>query len=95
MPFWAALGAVAALSAAAMAASAVPALRPVLAIWLPYAAIVLFLAGLTRRTWLWARAPEPFRIPTTAGQQRSLAWIAPGRSRARRATAAASPGEWR
>jgi nitrate reductase gamma subunit len=79
MPFWAALGAVAALSAAAMAASAVPALRPFLAIWLPYAAIVTFLAGLARRTWLWARAPEPFRIPTTAGQQRSLAWITPGR----------------
>jgi nitrate reductase gamma subunit len=79
MPFWAAFGAVAALSAAAMAASAVPAFRPVIGIWLPYAAIVIFLAGFARRTWLWARAPVPFRIPTTAGQQRSLGWVKPGR----------------
>jgi nitrate reductase gamma subunit len=29
--------------------------------------------------WRWASAPEPFRIPTTAGQQRSLAGIRPNR----------------
>jgi nitrate reductase gamma subunit len=27
----------------------------------------------------WARAPVPFRIPTTAGQQRSLPWVEPAR----------------
>jgi len=79
MPFWAALGAVAALAAAAMAAAAVPAMRAVIGIWLPYVALVLFFGGLGRRVWLWARTPVPFRIPTTAGQQRSFEWIVPGR----------------
>ena len=41
----------------------------------PYAAILVFLVGLTRRVWLWGRAPVPFRVPTTCGQQRSLPWI--------------------
>jgi nitrate reductase gamma subunit len=30
---------------------------------------------MTYRVLLWARAPVPFRIPTTCGQQKSLAWI--------------------
>ena len=41
----------------------------------PYAAILVFLLGLTRRVLVWAKAPVPFRIPTTCGQQRSLPWI--------------------
>jgi nitrate reductase gamma subunit len=41
----------------------------------PYAAILVFLLGLTRRVLLWGRAPVPFRVPTTCGQQRSLPWI--------------------
>jgi nitrate reductase gamma subunit len=42
---------------------------------LPYAAFVLFLAGFSYRIVQWARAPVPFRITTTCGQQKSLPWI--------------------
>ncbi|CEP67326.1 Nitrate reductase, gamma subunit [Moorella glycerini] len=42
---------------------------------IPYAAIAIFLAGMAYRVIKWARAPVPFRIPTTAGQQKSLPWI--------------------
>jgi nitrate reductase gamma subunit len=41
----------------------------------PYAAIALFLAGFVYRILKWARAPVPFRIPTTCGQQKSHPWI--------------------
>jgi nitrate reductase gamma subunit len=44
-----------------------------------YAAAAVCLGGLAWRVWGWAKTPEPFRIPTTTGQQRSLAWIAPSR----------------
>jgi nitrate reductase gamma subunit len=37
--------------------------------------LLLFLAGMAWRAWQWAAVPVPFRIPTTAGQQRSLPWI--------------------
>jgi nitrate reductase gamma subunit len=40
-----------------------------------YAAAVLFIGGLAWRVWAWAGTPEPFRIPTTSGQQRSLTGI--------------------
>ena len=42
---------------------------------LPYIAILAFLGGVVFRTLKWARSPVPFRIPTTAGQQKSLSWI--------------------
>jgi len=41
----------------------------------PYAAAAIFILGLIYRVWKWARAPVPFHIPTTAGQQKSLPWI--------------------
>ncbi|MCL4516543.1 MAG: sulfate reduction electron transfer complex DsrMKJOP subunit DsrM [Firmicutes bacterium] len=41
----------------------------------PYAALITFFAGLVYRVVKWARAPVPFRIPTTCGQQKSLPWI--------------------
>ncbi|NSW85261.1 MAG: sulfate reduction electron transfer complex DsrMKJOP subunit DsrM [Syntrophobacteraceae bacterium] len=41
----------------------------------PYAAIFIFLVGFIYRILKWARSPVPFRIPTTAGQQKSLPWI--------------------
>jgi nitrate reductase gamma subunit len=40
-----------------------------------YACAAVFLCGVTWNVWGWARAPEPFRIPTTTGQQRSLGGI--------------------
>ncbi len=42
---------------------------------LPYAAIVIFLAGIVYRVLRWSSSPVPFRIPTSAGQQKSLPWI--------------------
>jgi nitrate reductase gamma subunit len=41
----------------------------------PYAAAATFLAGFGWRLLRWAATPVPFRIPTTAGQQRSLAFL--------------------
>ena len=41
----------------------------------PYIAFLLFLCGVVFRVLKWARSPVPFRIPTTAGQQKSLPWI--------------------
>jgi nitrate reductase gamma subunit len=50
-------------------------LSGVFGIVVPYAAIAIFLVGVARRVLQWGRAPVPFRIPTTCGQQRSLPWI--------------------
>jgi nitrate reductase gamma subunit len=41
----------------------------------PYAAIFAFLGGVVFKILIWGRSPVPFRIPTTAGQQKSLPWI--------------------
>jgi nitrate reductase gamma subunit len=41
----------------------------------PYAGILLFLIGFTYRILKWARSAVPFRITTTCGQQKSLAFI--------------------
>jgi [DsrC]-trisulfide reductase subunit M len=41
----------------------------------PYVAILLFLLGFVYKIVKWGRSPVPFRIPTTAGQQKSLPWI--------------------
>ena len=38
----------------------------------PYAAVVVFIAGFIYKVVSWARAPVPFRIPTTCGQQKTL-----------------------
>ena len=42
---------------------------------IPYLALAVFLLGFTFRVISWARAPVPYRIPTTAGQARTLDWI--------------------
>ena len=49
------------------------------AIVVPYAAVVVFVAGFVSRVMSWARSAVPFRITTTGGQQRSLPWIKPAR----------------
>jgi nitrate reductase gamma subunit len=41
----------------------------------PCIAIFAFLGGVVYKILKWGRAPVPFRIPTTAGQQKSLPWI--------------------
>lgn len=47
----------------------------VLGVIVPYAALAIFLVGVSYRVVKWAATPVPFRIPTTCGQQRSLPWI--------------------
>jgi len=42
---------------------------------IPYAAFSIFMIGIIYRVLKWARSPVPFRIPTTAGQGKSLPWI--------------------
>lgn len=41
----------------------------------PYAALALFLMGVLLKLYRWACAPNPFVIPTTGGQQKSLSFI--------------------
>ncbi len=75
MRAFSALAAVAALAVAAAVAAGIPGLRPVLGIWVPYAAVAVFLAGMVWRVVCWGRAPVPFKIPTVCGQQRSLPFL--------------------
>jgi nitrate reductase gamma subunit len=42
---------------------------------IPYLALLVFLLGFIRNVLGWAKSPVPFRIPTTAGQGKSLPWI--------------------
>ena len=42
---------------------------------IPYAAIMVFIAGFIYRVIGWGRSPVPFRIPTTCGQMESFPWI--------------------
>lgn len=42
---------------------------------IPYIAFVIFLLGFIKKVLYWAKAPVPFRIPTTVGQGKSLPWI--------------------
>jgi nitrate reductase gamma subunit len=52
-----------------------PALRIAFGVIIPYAAVIIFLAGVAYRVLRWARVPVPFRITATCGQQKSLPWI--------------------
>jgi len=42
---------------------------------IPCIAFIIFLLGFIKKVLYWAKAPVPFRIPTTAGQGKSLPWI--------------------
>ncbi|MFP4475080.1 MAG: sulfate reduction electron transfer complex DsrMKJOP subunit DsrM [Desulfatibacillaceae bacterium] len=44
-------------------------------VWIPAIAFVLFIAGFIWAVVKWSRSPQPFNIPTTCGQQKSLPWI--------------------
>lgn len=44
-------------------------------ITVPYVAGIIFIVGVVYRVMEWAKSPVPFRIPTTAGQEKSLPWI--------------------
>lgn len=50
-------------------------LQTLFGIYIPYAALAVFLIGILLRIIGWARSPVPFRIPSTCGQEKSLPWI--------------------
>ncbi|MEW6442162.1 MAG: sulfate reduction electron transfer complex DsrMKJOP subunit DsrM [bacterium] len=50
-------------------------LQPAFGIFVPYAAFAIFGIGIVYRVLKWARAPAPFAIATTCGQQKSLPWV--------------------
>jgi nitrate reductase gamma subunit len=50
-------------------------LRYLFGVVIPYAAFLTFIVGIIYRVVKWGSAPVPFRIPTTAGQEKSLPWI--------------------
>lgn len=50
-------------------------LRVLFGVIIPYAAVLTFFIGMVYRVVDWAKSPVPFRIPTTAGQEKSLPWI--------------------
>lgn len=74
-----ALLAVAAVAAGGLAVGSSAALRGILGLALPYLAWAVFVIGICLRVSRWATTPVPFRIPTTCGQQKSLAWIRPSK----------------
>jgi len=69
------LVAVAALALLATVAVVSDDLRLLFGAVIPGVAFAIFLVGIIARVIRWARAPVPFRIPTTAGQQKSLPWV--------------------
>jgi nitrate reductase gamma subunit len=50
-------------------------LRIIFGVIIPYAAALIFLAGVVRRVLEWASCPVPFRTPVACGQQKSLPWV--------------------
>jgi nitrate reductase gamma subunit len=42
---------------------------------IPYLAIAIFVVGFVYKVMAWTRSAVPFRITTTAGQQKSLPWL--------------------
>lgn len=60
----------------AVAYLAGPSAKLVFGVAIPYAAIAIFIAGIIYRVaFKWGRAPVPFAIATTCGQQKSHPWI--------------------
>ncbi len=50
-------------------------LRYLVGVVIPGVAFAVFLVGIVARLVVWARAPVPFRIPATCGQQKTLPWM--------------------
>lgn len=69
------LFAVFALIVIAMLGAGAAGLEQLFGLYIPWLAIAVFLIGFVTKVIGWAKAPVPFRIPTTAGQMKSLPWI--------------------
>jgi nitrate reductase gamma subunit len=50
-------------------------LQVIFGVIIPYLAILVFIVGFFSKVFSWSRSAVPFRIPTTGGQQKSLAWV--------------------
>lgn len=75
LSFWVSLVAVAGLVFLAYIGVGAAHLNYLFGVIIPYAAFVTFIIGIIYRVFKWAARPVPFRIPTTAGQQKSFPWI--------------------
>jgi nitrate reductase gamma subunit len=75
LSFWVSIIAVAALILIAFFGVGTAHLNYLFGVIIPYAAIAIFIVGIIYRVLKWATIPVPFRIPTTAGQQKSHPWI--------------------
>jgi nitrate reductase gamma subunit len=75
MNLWISLIIILILTLSALGIAYTPPLSLLLMAILPYAAFAVFIAGFINRIAKWAKAPVPFRITTTCGQQSSLPWI--------------------
>ncbi|NWF52474.1 MAG: sulfate reduction electron transfer complex DsrMKJOP subunit DsrM [Nitrospirae bacterium] len=75
LSFWVSLVAVVGLILMAYIGVEAAHLNNLFGVIIPYAAFVIFIIGIIYRVLMWAARPVPFRIPTTAGQQKSFPWI--------------------
>jgi len=75
LSFWVSVVAVAALIFVALFGVGTAHLNYLFGVVIPYAAFAIFIVGIILRVLKWAARPVPFRIPTTAGQAKSLPWI--------------------
>jgi nitrate reductase gamma subunit len=75
LSFWVSLIAVVVLALIAYFGIGALHLSYLFGVVIPYAAFAIFIIGIIYRVLFWAARPVPFRIPTTAGQEKSLPWI--------------------
>ncbi len=75
MKLLSALAAVVILTAIGLAGGSSGGLQSLFGIWIPYAAVAIFIGGVVLQVLRWGKSAVPFRIPTTCGQQRALPWI--------------------
>jgi nitrate reductase gamma subunit len=75
MNLWIALIVTLILTLSALGTAFSATLSSLLTVAAPYMALAVFLIGFLYRVLLWAKAPIPFRITATCGQQTSLPWI--------------------
>lgn len=75
LSFWVSIVAVAALILVALFGVGTAHLNYLFGVVIPYAAFAIFIVGIIYRVLKWSARPVPFRIPTTAGQEKSLPWI--------------------
>lgn len=69
------LFAVFALVVIALVGAGAAGMEQLFGLYIPWLAIAVFLVGFVAKVIGWAKAPVPFRIPTTAGQMKSHDWI--------------------